>query len=188
MSTITTHAHGTFCWPELATRDSGAAKRFYGSLFGWEFRDNDMGPNGFYTIFTLGDREVAAGYTQMLQQHAEGVPPHWGAYVAVDDADEAATTAEGLGGKLLQPAFDVMDFGRMAVIADPQGAAFSVWQARSTWARECWANRVLWVGRSSMPRLPSARSRSTRGSSSGNFATTRCRGPASTRRGCGPTE
>jgi predicted enzyme related to lactoylglutathione lyase len=130
MTTMTAHAHGTFCWPELATTDATAAKKFYGALFGWEHRDNDMGSNGLYTIFTLGDREVAAGYSQLLQQHLVGVPPHWAAYVAVDDADTAAAKAESLGGKVLQPAFDVMDVGRMAVITDPQGAAFSVWQAR----------------------------------------------------------
>ena len=130
MPTITSHAHGTFCWPELGTTDGPAAKKFYGALFGWEHRDNDMGSNGLYTIFKLGGRDVASGYTLMQQLHAAGVPPHWAAYVAVDNADDAAAKATSLGGKIITGPFDVMEFGRMAVISDPQGAAFSVWQAK----------------------------------------------------------
>jgi hypothetical protein len=57
------------------------------------------------------------------------VPPHWGSYVAVANADEAAKRATALGGKVLAPAFDVMDAGRMAVLQDPTGATFMVWQA-----------------------------------------------------------
>lgn len=130
MPTMTRHAHGTFCWPELATTDVVAAKKFYGSLFGWEPRDNDMGANGLYTIFNLGDRAAAAGYTLMQQMAAAGVPPHWAAYIAVDDADATVAKVAGLGGNVVQAPFDVMDFGRMAVIADPIGATFCVWQAK----------------------------------------------------------
>lgn len=130
MTTITQHAQGTFCWPELSTTDSAAAKKFYGSLLGWKYRDNDMGPGGVYTIFTLDDRDAAAGFTQLQQTGPAGVPSHWAAYVAVDDADAAAAKAESLGGQIVQAPFDVMDLGRMAVITDPVGATFCVWQAK----------------------------------------------------------
>src|SRR5260221_11631296 len=62
MPTVTQHAPGTFCWPECATTDSTAAKTFYTSLFGWQFKDNDMGPGGTYTIFTKSGSDVAALY------------------------------------------------------------------------------------------------------------------------------
>ncbi len=130
MPVITQHSQGTFCWPELATTDAAAGKKFYSALFGWEPHDTDMGPNGFYTIFRLGDREAAACYTLMQQMSADGVPPNWGAYIAVEDADATVAKIPGLGGKLIQGPFEVMDFGRMAICSDPIGAIFCVWQAR----------------------------------------------------------
>ena len=131
MPTVTAHAVGTFCWPELGTTDQKTAKQFYTSLFGWRFKDNDMGPGGVYTIFTLNDRDVAALYTLMPEMVKNGVPPNWGSYVAVESADQAAEKAKSLGGSVLNPPMDVMDHGRLAVLQDPQGATFSVWQAKA---------------------------------------------------------
>ncbi|HJX83427.1 MAG TPA: VOC family protein, partial [Candidatus Angelobacter sp.] len=62
----------------------------------------------------------------------KGVPPHWNLYITVDNADQAAAKAAELGGKILQPAFDVMDAGRMAVVQDPTGATFMVWQPKKS--------------------------------------------------------
>ncbi|HEY6866178.1 MAG TPA: VOC family protein [Candidatus Eisenbacteria bacterium] len=128
MATITQHAPGTFCWPELATSDAGGAKAFYAAVFGWTFNDTPMGEAGVYTTLRQGERSAGALYPQGKDQ--AGVPPHWGAYVAVANADEAAAKAEGLGARQLMAPFDVMDLGRMAVLQDPQGAIFSVWEAR----------------------------------------------------------
>jgi tRNA U38,U39,U40 pseudouridine synthase TruA len=63
MPTITQHAPGAFCWPELGTTDQNAAKAFYSGLFGWTFRDTPMGPGVVYTIFQLDGRDAAALYT-----------------------------------------------------------------------------------------------------------------------------
>jgi predicted enzyme related to lactoylglutathione lyase len=63
------------------------------------------------------------------EERQHGAPPHWNAYVTVKSADESAKRAQELGARLLAPAFDVMDAGRMAVLQDPQGAVFQVWQA-----------------------------------------------------------
>jgi predicted enzyme related to lactoylglutathione lyase len=128
MATMTQHAPGTFCWPELATNDQPGAKRFYTSLFGWGFEDSPIGEGEVYTMLKLGDRQVGALF-QMRQEQA-GLPPHWSAYVAVADADAAAAQAAKLGGKVIMAPFDVMDVGRMALIQDPQGAVVAVWQAR----------------------------------------------------------
>ncbi|MGI8961500.1 MAG: VOC family protein [Bryobacteraceae bacterium] len=127
MAAIEKHTPGAFCWFELATTDQAAAKRFYTSLFGWSFNDFPIGPNEQYTMFQLSGLDAGAAYTLKPEQQS---PPHWMVYVAVENADEAAGRAAELGGNLLAPAFDVMDVGRMAVIADPAGAVFSIWQPK----------------------------------------------------------
>ncbi len=130
MPNIDKHPPGAFCWIELGTTDQNAAKSFYGSLFGWSVNDFPMGPNDFYSMFQLEGRETAAAYTLRPEQRAQGVPPHWMIYVAVASADDAASRAVQLGGRVLAPPFDVYDVGRMAVLQDPTGAAFSVWQPK----------------------------------------------------------
>jgi predicted enzyme related to lactoylglutathione lyase len=129
MSTITVHAPGTLCWAELGTTDVAAAQRFYRGLFGWEVREEPTGQGPYY-IFRLGGRDVAALMELMPEQRKQGIPPCWGSYFAVESADRAAETATRLGGKAMMEPFDVMEHGRMAVFQDPQGAVFSLWQAK----------------------------------------------------------
>ncbi len=130
MPNVDKHKPGAFCWFELATTDLLAAKRFYTSLFDWNVNDYPMGPGDVYSMFQLQGREVAAAYTIRPEQQAQGIPPHWMLYVAVDSADESARRAGELGATVYAAPFDVSEYGRMAVIADPTGAAFSVWQAK----------------------------------------------------------
>ena len=129
MTNIDKHPAGSFCWIELHTSDQNAAKSFYTALFGWQPEDMPMGPNDFYTIFKLQGRDAAAGCSLRPEQRAQSDPSHWTIYIAVENADAAVAKAEQLGGKVLAPAFDVMDAGRMAWVQDPTGAAFCVWQA-----------------------------------------------------------
>jgi hypothetical protein len=131
MANIDKHPVGSFCWFELATTDQAAAKKFYTALFGWDVNDSPMGPDDFYSMFKLSGRDAGAAYTMRKEQRAQGVPPHWMVYIAVASADQAVSKAAQLGGTVLAPAFDVMEIGRMAVIQDPTGAIFSVWQPRS---------------------------------------------------------
>ena len=128
MANIDKHPSGSFCWVELATTDQNAAKKFYTALFGWSVMDSPMGPEDYYSTFQREGREAGATYTMRKEQRAQGVPPHWMLYVAVDSADDAVARAAQLGGTILSPAFDVMDAGRMAVLQDPTGGIFSVWQ------------------------------------------------------------
>ena len=130
MPEIKQHPAGSFCWIELATSDQNAAKSFYGSLFGWAATDNPMGPGEVYTIFRLEGRDAEAAYTMRPDQRSQGIPPHWMLYVSVASADDAAQRVAQAGGKVLAPPFDVFDVGRMAVVQDPTGAVFSVWQAK----------------------------------------------------------
>jgi len=122
---------GSFCWLELATTDQAAAKKFYSNLFGWTATDMPMGPGEVYTLFNLGDRSAGtAAYTLRKDQQANGVPPHWGIYIAVENADTAAKRVSELGGNVIKPPFDVFDAGRMSVVRDPTGAYFCLWQAK----------------------------------------------------------
>lgn len=141
------NAPGSFCWMELATSDQQAAKSFYSSLFGWQPADFPMGPGGqSYTMFNFNGGMVGAAYT--LTAEMAGVPPNWGLYVAVKSADETAAKVTANGGKVIAGPFDVMTFGRMAVLQDPTGAVFMVWQPMdhqgTTIGREpgtfCWAD------------------------------------------------
>ena len=128
MAERTKHEPGTFSWVELATRDGAAAKRFYTSLFGWGFDDMPVGDGTTYTMLTKNGRRVGALYQMSAQQ--QGVPPHWNSYVTVASADDSAAQAKRLGGNVMLEPFDVLDAGRMAVVADPTGAVFSLWQAK----------------------------------------------------------
>ena len=130
MATITQHAPGTFCWPELATSDQPGAKKFYTTLLGWEFTDSDMGGGEVYTMLNLKGRVLGALYSMRKEERSHGIPPHWNSYVAVESADQTAAKAKSLGGILMAEPFDVMDVGRMAIIQDPTGAMFCIWQPK----------------------------------------------------------
>jgi predicted enzyme related to lactoylglutathione lyase len=118
---------GVPCWIDTSQPDPEAAVEFYRGLFGWEFEDAmPPGAGGSYFIGRIRGRDVAA-----VGSTPEGAPPiaAWNTYVWVTSADEAATRVIDAGGRVLIEPFDVMDAGRMAVFADTEEAAFSVWQA-----------------------------------------------------------
>lgn len=121
---------GSFCWIDLATTDAAAAKKFYGTLFGWEMKDSPLPQGGVYTMCLLGGKEVGALYDMDPGQREAKAPPHWMNYVSVPSADTAAARAKSLGASVTLEPFDVMDVGRMAVIADPTGAHLALWEAK----------------------------------------------------------
>lgn len=131
MQEIPDYAPGTFCWVELGTTDGDAAKKFYTTLFGWDFEDHSMGPAGVYTMLKRDGKDVGALYQMPAEMTSMGIPPNWLSYASVASADEAAAKAKSLGAKLMQEPFDVMDVGRMAVVQDPTGAVFALWEARA---------------------------------------------------------
>src|SRR3954452_18694064 len=106
---------GSFCWFELATTDQAAAKKFYGGLFGWTAYDNPMGPDAVYTMFQNHGKNVGAAYTLMPDQLQQGIPPHWGTYVAVANVDESTAKAKTLGATVLAGPMDVSEHGRMTI-------------------------------------------------------------------------
>jgi predicted enzyme related to lactoylglutathione lyase len=119
-----------FCWPELATTDATAARSFYEELFDWTHRNAEARPGMTYTIFTRGGRDAAGLYSLAESPGERGVPPHWNSYVAVASADAGAAAAANLGGIVAAEPFDVGTNGRMAVVKDPQGAVFCLWEAK----------------------------------------------------------
>ena len=133
MGPRTSYQPGTFSWVELATTDPDDAKRFYSGLFGWDFED-DARLQGDVTAVARLDGEAVAGITeQSASQGATlGEPPSWVSYVTVPSADESAKRAGKLGGTVHAEPFDVGGAARLAVVADPSGAAIGLWEARSS--------------------------------------------------------
>jgi predicted enzyme related to lactoylglutathione lyase len=127
---FTSHTPGTFSWPELATTDQKGAVAFYRRLFDWDLNDQPMGPTETYSMFQVRGKEVGAAYTMRPEERQSGAPPHWNSYVTVNSVDDAVKKAQSLGANVLAPAFDVMDAGRMAILQDPTGAVFQVWEPK----------------------------------------------------------
>lgn len=131
MPLMTAHAPGTFCWTDLAAHDPRAAERFYTALFGWTAEHTPFGPgeDEVYVMLKKDGREAAALYKMDPTQQSQGIPSAWLSYVAVESAADAAELARGLGGTVLADAFEVADFGTMALVSDPTGATLALWQA-----------------------------------------------------------
>jgi predicted enzyme related to lactoylglutathione lyase len=114
---------GTFCWNELATRETDAAPPFYRAVFGWSAREHPMGAIT-YTEWELNGR-VVGGMIPMDSEWPGNIPSHWMVYFAVEDADAAAARVTELGGSVSVQPTDIPP-GRFAVVSDPHGAVFSV--------------------------------------------------------------
>ena len=130
MPEVIAHKPGTPSWVELAATDEKAALAFYSALFGWKDNPQPMGPGEVYHMMQLRGLEVSAIYTQRADERSMGIPPHWSTYFSVASADDTAAKAKQAGATVMAEPFDVFDVGRMAVIQDPQGAVFCVWQAK----------------------------------------------------------
>jgi predicted enzyme related to lactoylglutathione lyase len=114
----------TLLWNELYTPDLEKAKTFYKAAFGLE---SESVPGMDYTMLKVGDRPIGGLMSTGIGGPVPAdVPPHWNVYFAVDDTDAAVAKVEKLGGKTIVPPTDIPGVGRFAVLADPQGASFSV--------------------------------------------------------------
>jgi uncharacterized protein len=136
MGERTEHAPGTFSWTDLATTDTDGAKAFYGGLFGWTAEDMPSGEGGVYSMMSRDSKQVCAITSQQQGQIDAGVPPLWNSYITVESADATAARAGELGASVHAGPFDVVGAGRMAVIADPQGAFFMIWEPRANFGAQ----------------------------------------------------
>ena len=127
MGERTSYEPGTFSYAELATSDAAGAKEFYRQLFGWATEDVPISEGMTYTMLRLGGKTVGALYESDQAPH-----PAWLSYVTVEDADATAAKAGELGANVMTEPFDVMTFGRMAVLQDPTGAVFAIWEPKES--------------------------------------------------------
>jgi len=116
---------GQFNWNELLTTDVDGAKSFYTKLFGWKTVPM---PGGMpYTILKKDGEDVGG----LMKSPVPGAPAQWVAYVSVADTDQSAKSATALGAKIVVPPFDIPKIGRIALLQDPQGATFGLFQPAS---------------------------------------------------------
>jgi uncharacterized protein len=130
-----TNKHGDFIWYELMTTDADAAGDFYGKVVGWT-STNAGQPGMDYRFFSSSDgsdtKDGVGGYMAITPEVAEGgARPAWVGYIGVDDVDASVASITGAGGSILMPATDLDGVGRMAMVADPQGAPFYVMKGAS---------------------------------------------------------
>jgi uncharacterized protein len=118
--------YGCFGWNELGTRDPGAAREFYGAVFGWGFEAQDMGDMGTYYLLKVGEASVG-GMLDITGRAPDEAPAHWLVYFTVEDADGSVEKVEAGGGEVRFGPVDI-PVGRFAVVADRFGAGFAVMQ------------------------------------------------------------
>jgi predicted enzyme related to lactoylglutathione lyase len=117
---------GVPCWVDTAQPDPEAANAFYSGLFGWKL-DNVAPPEAPVKYFVA---QLAGGTVAGIGSLPPGDPNgvRWDTYVWVDDADETTAKVRAAGGTVLREPYDVGDSGRTAILADPEGAVFCIWQ------------------------------------------------------------
>lgn len=117
---------GKFCWVELLTSDVDAAQAFYGEVIGWTSAASGLADRD-YRIFSH-DGHGAAGLMLLPEEaKAKGARPSWMSYISSADVDADVEKILAAGGKLYGAAETLPGIGRFAVLADPQGASFSLW-------------------------------------------------------------
>ncbi|MEV1079327.1 VOC family protein [Streptomyces sp. NPDC050211] len=120
------YGEGVACWVEAQLPDVAAGKRFYGELFGWTFEDQPAALGG--SVWALRDGAPVAA----LARKADGrMPTVWTVYFATPDAEALAVRVQMAGGQIVTAPLPVGDLGRAALVADPEGAVFGLWQAGS---------------------------------------------------------
>jgi len=122
---VDSYENGIPSWVDLGVGDPKKAAQFYGQLFGWDVQEGPPEAGG-YALARLRGRTVAG-----LGPQQNPGPPVWTTYVNVDSADDTAAKVRANGGMVFMEPFDVMDVGRMAVIADPTGAVLGLWQPKT---------------------------------------------------------
>ena len=122
---MTFNVPGALSWNELLTNNTAAAEAFYTALFGWTTETDDNS----YTMW-LNNGRPNGGMMAISEEMGE-MPSHWGIYLGVEDIDVAVEKSKELGGAVYNGPFDIGDPGKIAIIADPQGATFTAIQLRN---------------------------------------------------------
>ena len=124
--------HGTPIWYELMSKDPAAARRFYETVVGWTIdAAPPAGSTMDYRMVSASDGLVGGVFKLTEDMCQQGASPCWMMYLGVDDVDACASAIAGAGGAVVLPAFDIPHVGRIAMVADPQGAPFYVMRGAS---------------------------------------------------------
>lgn len=116
---------GAPCWVDTLQPDPATALEFYGGLFGWTF--DGPGPGGYHVAHL--DARAVAGVGALPADAPTAAA--WATYVRVDGVEAAVERATRAGGTLLFGPLDALPAGRLAVLVDPAGAPFCVWEPRA---------------------------------------------------------
>ena len=117
--------HGTVHWNELNTHDVAGAKAYYEKVCGWSFDTMPM-ESGDYHIAKIGDTMIAGMFDVSDMPEMKEMPSHWLTYLAVDDVDAASEATKTAGGQVYREPWDIPGVGRIAIVADPSGAAIGL--------------------------------------------------------------
>ncbi len=138
---------GRFVWRELVVKNQTKASAFYEKVFGWNATTAEMGGGYRYTLLKNGDKDVGGLVAPPADRD---VPANWLTYITVDDVDAVAARVPSLGGSIVMAPYDVPSIGRVAIVADPQGAKFAAFQSLTPGATDtapathsfCWSQIV----------------------------------------------
>src|SRR6476659_2614875 len=108
--------HGQFSWYDLLTPDAAPATKFYPAVTGWGTQEWDKSP---YTMWTAAGRPMGGINPITPEQSAQGVRPHWLAYVTVDDVERVTNKTRSAGGRVMHGPEDIPNVGRFAILQDP---------------------------------------------------------------------
>jgi predicted enzyme related to lactoylglutathione lyase len=121
----TPFAAGTPCWVDLASSDIDKSKNFYTDLFGWTAETSGE-EFGYYTVFSLDGFTVAGA---MPKQPGMDFPDAWSTYISTDNCAASVDAAKNAGGQIIMDTMEIPETGTMAMVSDPAGAVFGLWQA-----------------------------------------------------------
>lgn len=113
---------GAWCHIEIAAQDVDRARKFYTDCFGWTFQDV---PGIAYHLYSTGEGGIGGG----LMKAVPDFPDHMVNYVYVEDLDAATKRVEDHGGEVVKPRTEVPQAGWFALVHDPEGNLFGLWQS-----------------------------------------------------------
>lgn len=129
MTKFSQYQSGHFCWVELCAQNAQQAKAFYTQLFNWQPNDMPLPQGGFYTMLQSQGVDIGALYQMDDTRLKQGVPSHWLSYIATDNIEATVEKAKLLGAEIIMGPMAVGDAGTMALLFEPNGAMFALWQA-----------------------------------------------------------
>jgi uncharacterized protein len=116
-------AHGQITHIEFPADDTERARRFYGELFGWQFREMEGFPG--YFMFNAGTAEIGGA----VGERGRSTGQRMSVYTEVDSIDDILARVPGLGGSVVTPKTEIEGVGWSAMIADSEGNEIGLFEA-----------------------------------------------------------